>query len=919
MKELADTLFARILGRIADLMIRNRKAFFYPQIILFGISVFITVKFLEFDTSRDNLVGANKKYQKNFLEFKKEFPLQDDIVVVVESENAEKNRQFVERLGAKLETDKVEVVINGKKVVTNVFKNVFFKGDLVMLGSKALLFLSESDLEGLQKQLHDYAPFIQQFTRATNFVSLFNLINTQFRTAKREENAENKSLVKALPALERIVSQTTGSLRHAGVPPSPGVTALFGASEEDADRQYQTFGNGQIYIVDAHAANGDLNERAVERLRELVEQTRIEVPGLNVGVTGEPVLEHDEMLQSQKDTTKASIVSLILSALIFIYGYNETGRPVKATVCLIIGLGYTMGFATLAVGHLNILTITFIPMLIGLAIDFGVHLITRYEEELRIGKSREDAIRKAMVFTGQGILTGALTTAGAFLAMGFTNFKGIQEMGIIAGGGLVICLIPMMTMLPVLLMRGHQNEIDHEVGDISAKRARIENLWLQRPVLVAVLTVCLCALALTQAHKLFFDYDLRNMQSAGLPAVEFEKKLINSAASASSSNAAKSLLFGAVVADTAQEAAALRAKIEKLDAVGGVMSASSFLLEDQTRKLTLIHEVKKSLAGIQFEETDTTPVNISDLSRTLWSLQGYLGLTAEDSEVSKELREQLLSLHAAIVQLRKEMLAGKPETVAAKIRAMENALFGDIRETFQVLQNQDDRAPLRVADLPSALRDRFIGTTGKYLLQVYPKHDLWQRENQGKFLTELRDSLDPKDSNHPIITGTPVQLYQYTSLLKHSYEQAAWYSLAAITVLVLIHFRNVSSVFLALLPVGVGTIWMVGLMGFFKIPFNPANIMTLPLVIGIGVTNGIHILNRFAEDRDPGILSKSTGKAVFVSGLTAIAGFGSLMLADHQGIKSLGYVMSIGIAACMIAGLTTLPAVLSLMLKFRKK
>ena len=143
------------------------------------------------------------------------------------------------------------------------------------------------------------------------------------------------------------------------------------------------------------------------------------------------------MTQSQKDTTLASIVSLVLCALIFIYGYHETGRPVKATICLMVGLGYTLAFATLTVGHLNILTITFVPMLIGLAIDYGVHLITRYEEELRHGKSEEEALTKAMVFTGQGIFTGALTTAGAFLAMAFTNFKGIQEMGIICGGGLL--------------------------------------------------------------------------------------------------------------------------------------------------------------------------------------------------------------------------------------------------------------------------------------------------------------------------------------------------------------------------------------------------------------------------------------------------------------------------------------------------
>src|SRR6185295_7694047 len=271
-----------------------------------------------------------------------------------------------------------------------------------------------------------------------------------------------------------------------------------------------TFANGQIFLFTAQAPTDKQNGQAVARIRQLVEETKSEVPGLNVGLTGEPVLELDEMQQSQKDTTLASIVSLVICALIFIYGYSETGRPLKATLCLVVGLAYTMAFTTLVVGHLNVLTITFVPILIGLAIDFGVHLVTRYEEELRHGKSEEEAIRKALVFTGQGIFTGAFTTAGAFLAMGLTDFRGIQEMGIICGGGLLICLVPMLTLLPVLLLRGRQNVMDHELGDKLDRRARLEQIWLRRPVVVAVLTVAACALAASQLRNVFFDYNLLN-------------------------------------------------------------------------------------------------------------------------------------------------------------------------------------------------------------------------------------------------------------------------------------------------------------------------------------------------------------------------------------------------------------------------
>jgi len=919
-----DTPFARLLGWLARMICARPQWFFYPQVILFLLSIYYTVTHLEFDMGRRNLVGANKRYHQNFIKFRNEFPTQDDLVVVVESEDVEKNRQFVERLGAKLEAARTRIPVSpGSKqtIETNLFNHVFYKGDLKMLGPKALLFVPESKLVELQKKLEDYRPFMEPFTRTTNLVSFFDMINTQFRTAKQERNAQTDALIRTIPALERMVLQATASMTRNGVPPSPGVFALFDPGEEAQQEIYITVPGTQIYLATAQALNDDLTGTAVEHMRQLVAETRAEVPGLNVGLTGEPVLERDEMLQSQKDTVVASLVSLILCAIIFIYGYQETGRPVKATLCLVVGLAYTLGFATLTVGHLNILTITFVPILIGLAIDFGVHLVTRYEEELRHGRAEAEALRKALVFTGQGIFTGAFTTAGAFWAMGFTDFKGIREMGIICGGGILVCLVPMLTLLPVLLLRGRQNVLDHQLTGRMDHRARIEKLWLGRPVTVVVVTVSLCGLAATQFGKVYFDYNLLHMQSAGLPAVEFEEKLINApttnVSGTNTNSSGRSLLFAAVITDSLEEAVKYEDRVRELSSVADVDSVAKFLTESQSEKLRLIGEIKKAVATIRFSPADLQPVDISELSQSLWSLNGYVGLAEESAQTdAPAVAKELASLHDAVERLRVELFRGKPaewEARAARLTAYQRAFFADLRETFEALRHQHNQERLRIEDLPPALRDRFIGVTGKHLIQVYPKKNVWGRANQEEFIRELRQELDPKDTNYPIITGTPVQLFEYTSLLKRSYEEAALYSLIAIAVLVFIHFRTIGSVILALLPVAIGSIWLAGLMGCYDIPFNPANIMTLPLVIGIGVTNGIHILNRFAEERSPSILAKSTGKAVLVSGLTTIAGFGSLVLAKHRGIESLGYVMALGVATCMVAGIMFLPALLNLL------
>jgi hopanoid biosynthesis associated RND transporter like protein HpnN len=885
----------RFLVWLSQAVCEHRAWFGWPHLVLAGLSIWYTVANLEFHTSRNDLVGGDKEYHRIFLQFREECPVEDDIVAVVESEQMEKNRQFVERLGAKLEAE------------TNLFTHIFYKGDLKMMGRKALLFVPEPDLQELEKTLKDFQPFLLQFTTTSNLVSLFNLVNRHIGAAREEASVENQSLVNALPALERIADQATDGLLRRGIPPSPGVNALFDGGQKAERNLYITFDNGRIYLVTAQATSRDVRGDAVKRFRQLLSETELEVPGLNVGMTGEPVLEHDEMLQSQDDTMLATIISLVLVALIFIYGYHATGRPLKATVCLLVGLIYTMGFTTLAISHLNILTITFVPILVGLAIDFGVHLITRYEEELRQGKSERAALEKAIVNTGMGIFTGGFTTAGAFFAMAGTDFKGIQEMGIICGGGLLVSLVPMMTLLPVFLLGGRQNVLDHELGPVLEskaamevdKRARIENFWLRRPMTVAVVISALTLLALIPARTVTFDYNLLHMQSRGLPAVVFQDKLIR--------ESPRSVLFGAIVATNVTQATNLIAILTNLPTVSTIDSMAPYLAEDVAGKLKYLRQIKQLAGEIHFQTADTSLVNVTDLDQSLFSLHGYLGLIASKVEsTDAKLYGQVMSLRQSVSGLRQRLLLDDRNVTSEKLAQFQRALFEDVYQTFDALQQQDESGKMTVDDLPATLRNRFIGVTGKYLLQIYPKYDIWDRKEQEAFVADLR-SVDPK------VTGTPVQLLEYTTLLKKSFEEAALYSLVAIAVLVFVHFRKLLCVVLSLVPVGVGFLWMLGVMGIFGIPFNPANIMTLPLVVGIGVTNGIHILNRFAEEQHPSILAKSTGKAVLVSGLTTIAGFGSLISAKHQGIESLGLIMATGTATCMFVALTFLPALLNLL------
>jgi predicted RND superfamily exporter protein len=442
-------------------------------------------------------------------------------------------------------------------------------------------------------------------------------------------------------------------------------------------------------------------------------------------------------------------------------------------------------------------------------------------------------------------------------------------------------------------------ELDERDARQVDRRARLENVWLRRPWITMLVGLALTLFLLMPARNVRFDYNLLHMQSRGLASVIFQDKLIDY------SN--RSVLFGVVVADSLDHATNLIAALTNLPTVGSVESMAPLLAVNQSAKLNLVREIKTMMADLQFAPVDMEPVEVKNLYRALWSLHGYCGLAVNATRKDEpEIAAQLQSIRNAVKGLLDQLRMSDPEFASRQLAIFQQALFNDVHETFGAIRNQDASGPLTVNDLPEQLRARFVGVSGKHLIQVYPKKNIWNRAEQEEFIRGVRQV-------YPTVTGTPVQLYHYTELLKTSFQEAGMYSIAAIAFMVFIHFRKISCVVLALIPVALGFLWLLGYMGLANVPFNPANIMTLPLIVGIGVTNGIHILNRFAEELHPSILAKSTGKAVLVSGLTTIAGFGSLIIAEHRGIRSLGIIMSVGVLTCMIVGLTFLPALLNVL------
>ena len=234
-------------------------------------------------------------------------------------------------------------------------------------------------------------------------------------------------------------------------------------------------------------------------------------------------------------------------------------------------------------------------------------------------------------------------------------------------------------------------------------------------------------------------------------------------------------------------------------------------------------------------------------------------------------------------------------------------LFQDYREKISDLKITAHSKPFNINEVTGPFKKRFVGKTGKYLVSVYPRVNIWDREPMEKFLKELR-KIDPK------VTGNAVHTYESSRLMQEGYIKGGLYALIAIIIYLSATIKTFRGTLLILLPVVVGGIWTVGLMELIGVKLNLANLVILPLILGIGVVNGIHITHRYREQSDKTVcvLSQSTGQAVVLSSLTTMIGFGSLMVADHQGVFSLGLLLTLGIGACLIASITILPALFHL-------
>jgi len=821
------------------------------------------------------------------------------LAVVVQAPTPEDAVTFINDLSSRIRQDKEH------------FEDIIVRVDPDAFKSWQLLYLDKKDLLDLEDSVNRHYGFIQGFAKQPEPLGFLKLINNEMAsrmvgelfTGFLDEKEPEKSGGKEPLDLSSLIVTLEGMKSYLDGEPvfkSPW-SSFFHSKGQDQDLAgyfWEADKRFLVAVVVPRATDGGFLETrgALIRLRTMIRETKASHPGIQAGVTGQEALKNDEVGTVFHDMTIATWLSLAGVFLLLVVFFRSIRRPCLQIITLIAGLCWTFGWTTLFIGHLNILSVVFAPLLCGLGVDYGIHWLARFEEEDFGDRDTRRVLLRVNERSGCGIFLAGLSGALCFLPLVLTDFRGVTEMGLVTGMGLIFTLLATFSVLPALLVCTEGRSEISRSRTLSPAR---KDLFFIRPhhagfILAAAAVIA--ALSTWSASRVYFDPNPLRLQAANAESVIWEKALME--------NATRSPLYAAAFASSPEEVRTKTAAFEKLASVAQVESIFSILPKDQEAKIPLVHSLGRSVPSIKpmaVQAADDTGEFIDILKRIRFKMQDD---QAGRWGAEKPLVEQMIRVRVLARNLIDRLEDGHGNQMP--LLEYRRLFAEDAAKKLDLLTSGANASVMTVRDLPAVVRNQFLHD-GTYLLQIFPKESIFHAHALDHFVNEIQ-KVDSQ------VIGSPVSFYVFANALKRACATASIYSILVIFVLLMISFANLHQALTVLVPLVLGTVWTVGIMGWAGVQFNMANSMFMPLVVGAGVEYGVIILQRWREGNAPrGHLPFSTGKGVIVAALSTTIGFGALMVSQHRGIFSLGFVAWEGSLCVMIAALVIVPAILTFM------
>jgi uncharacterized protein len=872
-----------------------------------ALSTGYSAYFLTFETSKFHLLPLGQRYATLYKDYAEDFGQLEDIVVVVESPAVETSTAYAVRLASALR-DKIPGTAR-----------ISYRIDASRLEAHALLYLPYETLERTLQVVATHEDLLADFAATPTLDRLIEGINQWIGATflPGTFGPEGQAGAGATPfrLLRDLLTQMSD--RIDGTPYRSPWANLIAAPTLAPDGGYFLSHDHRLLFVVIDLAQAPrtfgAEHSAILAVRSTIASLRQEFPSVEAGVTGAPALFSDELSSATRDGEIASLLAMVLTLGLLVLAFRHLLASLAMLAALTLSLAWSLAVTTLLVGHLTILSMMFVSIVVGLGTDYGTFFLFRYREERVLGRTFIGALERTAARSGPGILLGALTAAVTFYILMTAEFQGIRDFGFISGTAILFAFLSMVTVFPaaVLLLDRWQKAprlpaVDNgpnaarppERADDRGRREVPALEWLARhPKTIIVTAVVATGASLWAAPRIAFDYNLLNLQANGTESVVWERK----AAAA----AGRSVFAALSTATSLADLEAKQAAFARLPSVSDVQSVLSVLPDRQADKLPLLHRLAAIADGIRLGAP--RPLDLRAVTVALETLKRRLAVVSTPRG-GEGPPEEILVIARATSALLDRLQARERGAVEVALADYQAQLAGDFAQQWRRLQVATRPAPLTLGDLPEELRRRFIGKSGRLLLQVYSRHDPWEHASQARFVEALR-TVDPD------ITGQPVVGYESTRLIASSFRLGLLYAFALVAGIAALMIRRVQETILAMVPLIIGTLWTVGIMELFGLRLNLVNVWAFPLIIGSAAEYGLYIVLRSFEPPEHGggsRLARSTVLAVMFNGLTTITGFGSLLVAHHRGVWSLGLLLVIGSVMTLTTSLVVLPTLMRL-------
>jgi uncharacterized protein len=847
-----------LAARIVDACRRHALLVAAFYLALAVVAGFYAATHLTIDTDLGKLISSDQPWRQQEHALDQAFPQNSDLLAIVidgatPDQASDATAALAERLGQR----------------PDLFKTIRIPGGGNFFAKNGLLFMPKEELQNFADQLIGAQPLLGTLASDPSLSGVFGTLDLLAQGAEHGDVP-----VSDLDNPFNAISAAIEAALQGKYAPLSWQTLLSGRNADP--RELRHFILVQP-VLDYKALQP--GERATRVIRaQAVSLGLTPDRGVRVRITGEVALSDAQLSSLSEGATFSIVLSLSLLFLWLLLGLQSLRLVGAILGTLIVGLLITGGFAALAVEALNPISVAFAVLFVGIAVDFGIQFSVRYRDE----RFQADDLAEALRRTGRGIggplSVAAMATAVGFLSFVPTDYTGVSDLGKIAGFGMLIALLLNLTLLPALLVLSRTRGEARPVGFRWA--APIDRFLLNRRSAVVIAGAVLTLASAATLPWLRFDFNPLNLQSRKDEAVA---TLFDLMRDPSSTPYTIEILDPSIA-----QATAVAKKLEALSDVGQVVTVNTFVPEDQDAKLAIIQDLRTLLGPSLYPATIRPPS----------SDQTMLNAT---TNFAKDVKPLAAKGDQAAARLSKALDAVVARGASVLPALIEN-LSSNAARRLDELRASLDPQKVTLASLPADVKDDWVTQDGRARVEVFPKGDMDDNDQLVHFVAAVQTIA-------PDATGTPVTIQESAATVTRAFTEAGIIALIAISVLLLVVLRRIGDVALVLAPLLLAGLLTLATGALVDLPLNYANIIALPLLLGIGVSFDIYFVMRWRTGNSE-LLQSSTARAILFSAFTTGTAFGSLALSNHPGTADMGKLLMLALTFTLLCTFILLPALL---------